>query len=60
MKAYLVTVAVLFIAGALANLHDLAVAAISRPPSRGARACVTLLQAVLGAWAVFLLLRRGV
>ncbi|KVH51198.1 hypothetical protein [Burkholderia diffusa] len=59
MKIYLVTVAVLFLVAALGNLVDLARSAAAQPMSTRMRALCVLLQGVLGAWAVFLLLRSA-
>lgn len=59
MKLYLIVNAVLFLVGALGNLADLARRDAVRPPSERTRAVTVVLQAVLGAWAMMLLLRGG-
>ncbi|WP_233867214.1 hypothetical protein [Paraburkholderia adhaesiva] len=59
MNLYLIVNAVLFFIGALGNLADLARHVPARPPPDRTRAVTVALQAVLGAWAVMLLLRGG-
>lgn len=59
MNVYLIVNAALFLIGALGNLGDLARHMPVRPPSDRTRALTVVLQAVLGAWAVVLLLRGG-
>ncbi|KVS50672.1 hypothetical protein WK39_27815 [Burkholderia cepacia] len=57
MTTYLVTVATLFLIAALGNLFDLARGVTAAPMSPRVRALCVMLQGVLGAWALFLLLR---
>jgi hypothetical protein len=56
MKAFLVTVAVLFFVGMLGNLADLARSKPPTPFSNRPRALSVLIEGALGAWAVYLLL----
>ncbi|WP_244829205.1 hypothetical protein [Caballeronia sp. TF1N1] len=57
MKAFLTVTAVLFVAGALGNLGDLARGVPPTPLGNHVRAMSVLLQGMLGAWAVYSLLR---
>ena len=57
MTAFLVTVAVLFLAGALGNLADLARSVPLTPCSTRTKAIGLFINGTLGAWAAYLLLQ---